>query len=148
MTLILLGVVCWIITSCAQSKNLIKIVGVSMEPSYPVGTQMRIEEVKPTELTRGDLIYFKLELNSQYYVKRLIGLPGETIKLAPAGIYIDGVLLSEHYDVIPESYDTKTFILSEDTYFVLGDNRPNSLDSNNFGAILGSEIIGRAVPID
>jgi signal peptidase I len=134
--------------ACVLGHQLIHISGVSMEPNYPDGSKMWIEETEPQDLGRGDLVYFELWLSGRHFVKRLVGLPGETIRLAPEGVYVDGRLLEETYEVIPYKKIDETFSLGNDEYFVLGDNRPNSADSQNCGPISGSAILGRAVPID
>ncbi|MCD8232121.1 MAG: signal peptidase I [Clostridiales bacterium] len=82
---------------------------------------------------RGDIILFSYPVDeSQTYIKRVIGLPGETVEIRDGGIYIDGseVPLEENY--LPEEWywenDGYYFEVPEDCYFVLGDNRNDSLD--------------------
>ncbi len=82
---------------------------------------------------RGDIILFSYPVDeSQTYIKRVIGLPGETVEIRDGGIYIDGseVPLDENY--LPEEWywenDGYYFEVPEDCYFVLGDNRNDSLD--------------------
>jgi signal peptidase I len=135
-------------TACITERQIIQISGISMEPSYPDGSRMWIEEIEPRDLVRGDLVYFELWLSGRHYVKRLIGFPGETIRLTPEGVYVDGRLLEEPYEVTPYEKIDAIFNLGNEEYFVLGDNRPNSADSQNWGPIQGSAILGRAVPID
>ena len=134
--------------ACVLLPKLIQIAGSSMEPSYPEGTKMTIAPIDPADLERGDLVYLELRESDRFFVKRLIGLPGETVELRSGSVFIDGVLLEEAYDVIPSPYDSDVQSLGEDQYYVLGDNRPLSADSHVWGPIEGSSISGRAIPLD
>jgi len=82
--------------------------------------------------------------DERYYVKRIIGLPGETIEIIGDSIYINGELLEENYgkDPMTESWDSP-ITLASDEYFVLGDNRSISLDSRELGPIKRNLIEGR-----
>ena len=121
--------------------------GSSMEPNFHDGEYLVIDELsyqfrKPE---RGEVIVFRFPLNPrEFFIKRIIGLPGETIQIENSKIIIDGSLLSEPY--LPATFetapDTKVTLL-ENQYFVLGDNRRASLDSRRFGPIKKENIIGR-----
>ena len=94
---------------------------------------------------RGDIVVFHPPNNpSVYYIKRIVGLPGETIEITNGEILINGVSLPEKYISIltPGLYGPKT--LPENEYFLMGDHRNNSLDSREFGPIKIKSIIGRA----
>lgn len=100
---------------------------------------------------RFDIIVFPYKLSKRtYYIKRIIGLPGETVFIDEDGnIFINDELLTENYglEVIQKPGRASIPIkLGEDEYFVLGDNRNDSMDSryDNVGNIKRSEIIGRA----
>ena len=102
---------------------------------------------------RFDIIVFPFEYaKNVYYIKRIIGLPGETVQIDKEGkIYIDGEVLEEPYgaEVIRPEYigiAAEEILLGEDEYFVLGDNRNNSKDSRmpEVGNIDREDIIGRA----
>lgn len=75
--------------------------------------------------------------------KRVIGLPGETVEAISGKIYIDGAPIDEPYIKSIPSYDGK-WVLNDHQYFVLGDNRPSSYDSHNFGPVDRAMLYGKA----
>jgi signal peptidase I len=78
-------------------------------------------------------------------IKRVIGLPGETVEIKFGRVYINGTRLEEPYvNNYCEHCGNKTWVLEQDQYFVLGDNRNNSLDSSSFGPINRSLVVGQA----
>lgn len=131
--------------------------GSSMYPTLNDGDQLVVEKIsyrfkKPE---RFDIIVFNaMEAGNEelvHYIKRIIGLPGETVCILHGKIYIDGEELKESYgyyidDREMEGYDfSEPVLVGEDEYFVLGDNRNDSLDSRKIGCVRKSEIIGQAV---
>lgn len=100
---------------------------------------------------RYDVIVFPYDKkNNIYYLKRIIGLPGESIQIINSSIYINGALLYENYgkesmDEFTEGIAGTSIKLKEDEYFVLGDNRNNSNDSRDrkIGPIKKVEILGK-----
>ncbi len=129
--------------------------GSSMEPNFYDHEYLIIDEISYRfyQPMRGDTIVFKYPKNtSEYFIKRVIGLPGERVVLKNGEISIynndhsEGVRLAETY--LPK--DTKILgdvdlILGSDEYFVLGDNRMASLDSRIFGPLNRKYIIGRTL---
>lgn len=99
---------------------------------------------------RFEIIVFPYRYQENtYYIKRIIGLPGETVQIKEGYVYINGEQLEEHYgrEVMVESgIAAEPLQLGEDEYFVLGDNRNRSADSRqpNVGVIHRDELIGRA----
>jgi len=94
---------------------------------------------------RGDVVVFVPPNDpTQRYIKRVIGLPGETIKIQNGIVYINGKPLNEPYisSSMPDYPEEK---IPQDSVFVMGDNRAVSLDSRSFGPIKISSIIGRAI---
>lgn len=132
--------------------------GVSMEPNFHPGELFLINEnvAHAQDFKRGDVIVFSLPDNAEYYyIKRIIGLPGEKIRVKKEGVYVDNgngfVLLNETY--LPEGSSVpatgayregyaQTYSVPEGKFFVLGDNRAHSLDSRYFESpFIGLEAI-------
>ncbi|MCM1143369.1 MAG: signal peptidase I [Blautia sp.] len=129
------------------------IIGDSMEPTLYNGQEILINRLiyKFSSPGRGDVIVFIPNGNQKthYYVKRVIALPGETVRIQDGKVYIDGVLQEEEdiYDKIADpGIAENDILLGTDEYFVLGDNRNSSEDSRsgNIGAIKRTNIIGQA----
>lgn len=127
--------------------------GSSMEATLSDGDNLVVDKVSYhfREPKRFDIIIFPDEMEPEiYYIKRVIGLPGERVRIDEEGsIYIDGERLSESYgrEVIDNPGLASTEIqLGDEEYFVLGDNRNDSMDSRDarIGLIKKDEIIGRA----
>jgi len=127
--------------------------GSSMEPTLHDGDQLFVEKVsyRFSEPKRFDIVVFPFHYGEKvYYIKRIIGLPGETVKIDDTGlIWIDGEILYETYgkEVIKDpGLARDTIKLGPDEYFVLGDNRNDSSDSRvqSVGNIKRDELIGKA----
>jgi len=127
--------------------------GNSMEPNFHEGDYLIVDEIsyRFNEPKRGDVIVFYYPRDtSQRFIKRVIGLPGETVKIEQGKInIIDGVqdrILNESEYALKESYtDNLTLALNENEYFVLGDNRAASFDSRKWGALSRNYVIGKVI---
>ena len=93
----------------------------------------------------GEIMHVTHE-NTEYYVKRVIGLPGDHVEMRAGFIYINGQPLDEQYSVIRDATDA-SFDVPEKNALVLGDNRPDSFDSRFWGFVPCDSIVGRAVAI-
>lgn len=138
--------------------------GASMEPNFHQGEYLVVDEIsyRFADIKRGDVIIFHPPKNPQvYYIKRVIALPGEAIEFKQGKIIIyndqhpDGSTLDEsNYLIGAGSIITEKpkFTLIDNQYYVVGDNRSNSLDSRSFGPIDDSEVRGkvllRALPLE
>ncbi len=127
--------------------------GSSMYPTLHDRDNLIVDKIsyRFREPERFDVIVFPYKLEKRtYFIKRIIGLPGETVQIDDLGnIYIDGEILEEDYGYETIQYAglaAEPITLGKDEYFVLGDNRNNSEDSRfeDVGIICKEEIIGRA----
>lgn len=130
-----------------------KVIGHSMETTLSDGDQLIVDKIsyRFQDPERFDIIIFpfKYEENT-FYIKRIIGMPGETVQIDEDGnIYINGEILEENYGletIVDPGIAATPITLAEDEYFVMGDNRNNSTDSRYdvVGPIHREDIIGRA----
>lgn len=130
--------------------------GASMEPTFLDGEYLVVDELSYhlRAPRRGEVIVFRYPQNpSQFFIKRIIGLPGDTVRIGDGQvvivntIYQQGAALDESA-YVPAGLRTggqETVTLRADEYFVLGDNRPASSDSRQWGVLPGDNIIGRTL---
>ena len=127
--------------------------GSSMEPTLSNNDQLILDKIsyRFSEPQRFDIIVFPFQYAEKtFYVKRIIGLPGETVQIDLQGnIYINGQILNEDYGKETINFAglaVEPITLGDDEYFVMGDNRNNSSDSRDpsVGNIRRSNIIGKA----
>lgn len=126
----------------------------SMLPTLMVGDRLIIEKLSyyshPPQ--RGDIVVFapppQLQeqgyLEEQAFIKRAIGLPGDTIEVKDGHVYVNGELLIESYIAEAPNYGMSPMVVPPDRLFVMGDNRNNSNDSHVWGFLPRSNIIGHA----
>lgn len=131
-----------------------KIKGSSMLPSFEDGELLLTDKVsyRIGEPKRGDVVVFRAPPSKEDdFIKRIIGLPGETISVEAGKVYVDGTSLKESY--IPPSVATlsgsflsegKQIAVGTGEFFVLGDNRGHSSDSRSWGFIKKEDIVGKA----
>jgi signal peptidase I len=127
--------------------------GTSMEPSFLNGDYILTEKVmyKFNDPQRGDVVVFEAPNRPNTdYIKRVIALPGETFKVENGEILVNGAHLEEIYEpneTNPGQYikESQEITVPENTYIMLGDNRPHSSDSREFGPVSKDTIVGRAI---
>ncbi len=127
--------------------------GASMDYTFTNGQYLIVDELSYhfNSPKRGEVVIFKYPLDTKrFYIKRVIGLPGETVSIANGTVtvtgseYPRGHILNEPYiDQTNKKNDTLTTKLGEDEYFVMGDNRAGSSDSRIWGPVEKDLIVGR-----
>ncbi len=142
----------------------VRVDGFSMLPTLENNQYVLISRLKPRfgDLQRGDIIVFRPPMypsatwlenvlgfpivpgQIEDYIKRVIGLPGETVTIADGKVWINETLLDEPYIADMPSY-TGSWTVPEGSLFVLGDNRNNSSDSHNWGFVPAENVLGKAV---
>ncbi|NCN52382.1 signal peptidase I [Candidatus Parcubacteria bacterium] len=127
--------------------------GASMENTFETGEYLIVDQVtyKLSEPSRGDVIVFHYPKDpSKFYIKRVIGLPGDTVSIVDAQVTItntehpEGVVLDEPYIKHMSPAAPSSVTLGTDEYFVMGDNRDKSSDSRIWGVLTREGIVGRA----
>lgn len=154
---VVLAVVIWLVVNFTTARYVVE--GQSMEPSLYTGQFLIISRLAYMEVgnlfeigspQRGDIIVFDYPGNpGDDYVKRIIGLPGETVTIDEQGqVIVNGELLEEPYlsasEDEPYRGRTGTWEVNTDTYFVVGDNRNSSSDSRSWGVLDEQYIVGKA----
>lgn len=130
--------------------------GASMEPTFETGQYLIIDELsyRFEQPARGEVIVFRYPRsapdNPQFFIKRIIGIPGETVHIkngAVSVVKVSGATLAlgENYVTNQGNGDDLTAQLGPDEYFVMGDNRPESSDSRSWGPVPRQNIVGRAL---
>ena len=128
--------------------------GESMEPTFKNGQYLIVEKIsyRINEPKRGDIVVFRLPSTSRFLIKRIMALPGESIKMDGYNVYINKndvedseffLLEEEHIKHLHSNNMERT--LGENYFFLLGDNRSNSVDSRYFGPIHRNDIVGKAL---
>jgi signal peptidase I len=124
-----------------------QVLGQSMEPNLHTAQRLVVEKVtyRFHGPRRGDIVVIDLpEAGPELLIKRVIGLPGETVSIRGGHVFIDGEPLSEPYVTSPGGRDLPEQVVPPLHVLVMGDNRQFSNDSRNFGPVPIDNIIGRA----
>ena len=121
----------------------------SMVPSFQEGQRLLVNKAIYHRLfgdpERGDVVIFHAPNNQNSdYIKRVIGIPGDTVKIEGGTVYVNGTELDEPYIKDPPKYTLDEQKIPEGQYFVLGDNRNNSNDSHRGWLVPRENIIGKA----
>lgn len=150
-TIVFVGSLFIVVYLFIMQPNQIK--GVSMEPTFENGDYIFTSKVtfKMRKPKRGDVVVFHSPRNKDIeYIKRVIALPGETVSIENQEIYINGVKINEQYvsaktTIMPGSLvqEGLPVLVPEGSLFVMGDNRPRSSDSREFGTIPQSTVVGQ-----
>ena len=125
--------------------------GASMHPNFDTGEFLIVSRMNYffDQPDYGDILVFHFPGNPENdYVKRVVGLPGDTVQISDTNVYVNNILIDEPYikeRCIPSRCPNNEWTLSAKTYFVMGDNRNNSQDSRTFGPIAKDLIVGEAI---
>ena len=132
----------------------VKVIGESMESALYNGQSVLVDRAlsKIVSLKRGDIIVFlpNGNKNSHYYVKRIVGMPGDTLQIADGALMVNGIIVEDDGQDFDKMEDAgiaaNPIKLQSGEYFVLGDNRNSSEDSRsaNIGVVRQSMIVGKA----
>jgi signal peptidase I len=127
----------------------VRVDGFSMNPTLQDGEYILVNRLayKIGQPVRGDIVVFSFPMDpKQDLIKRVIGLPGETISVLDGKVLVNGVPLDEPYIAAPPIYNN-TWVVPEGQLFVLGDNRNESKDSHEWGMLPMENVVGRAILI-
>jgi signal peptidase I len=127
----------------------IRVDGHSMEPSLQSGEFVIVNKLayKIGAPDIGDVIVFHYPRDpDQEYIKRVIGLPNDSVEISNGSVYVNDEPIDEPYIAAPPNYQSNTDV-PENSLFVLGDNRNNSSDSHNWGAVPMEFVIGKALVV-
>ena len=122
--------------------------GASMEPNFQNGNYLVVDIVSYhfENPSRGDVIVLHYPGNrALFYIKRIVGLPGDKIDITGGHMFINGTELDEKYlpgTTVTDAFTKPEFILGSDQYFVMGDNRAASFDSRSWGPLEKNDIVG------
>jgi signal peptidase I len=123
----------------------------SMLPTIQLQDRVVVDKLfcKFSDIKRGDIVVFdppsNIDSKGQQWIKRVIGLPGETVEIKNGKVFINGRALVEPYELEKPTYQFGPTVVTLDSFFVLGDNRNDSLDSHYWGVLPVKNIVGRAI---
>ena len=128
----------------------IRVQSISMQPTLFERDFVLVNKLayKLGDLNRRDVVVFQppIEAEIEPYIKRVIGLPGDTVRVTNGVVYINDLPLQESYEAAPPNYNGE-WKVPQSRVFVLGDNRNNSSDSHLWGMVPVDNIIGKAVVV-
>jgi signal peptidase I len=125
----------------------VRVENISMRPTLEPGEFLLVNKMayKFSGFSRGDIVVFHYDAKEDY-IKRLIGLPGDTVEVQDGKVKVNKTILDEPYVVVPPSYNG-VWQVPAGSIFVLGDNRNQSSDSHSWGFVPLEKIVGKALVI-
>lgn len=124
----------------------VRVDGYSMLPTLENGNFVLVNRLayRMGEPQRGDIIVFHFDMTRQDLIKRVVGLPGDEIRIENGVVYVNGTALAEPYIAAVPTYNG-TWRVPSGNFFVLGDNRNDSSDSHSWGMLPSDKVIGKAI---
>jgi signal peptidase I len=151
LLLLALGL-CWPVWDAATFATSLRVFAVpsgSMAPSLVAGDRVCVETTRRAPPRRGEIWVFRMPKAAAaaqgFAVKRVVGLPGETVEVAAGRVTIDGRPLAEPYRTAPMTYTLPPIELGPDQYLVLGDSRNASNDGHLWGPLSRDRLVGRVL---
>jgi signal peptidase I len=142
---LILAVILFVAINAISAR--IRVDGSSMEPTLHGGEYVLVNKLsyRLGQPDYGDVIVFYYPRDPQQeYIKRVIGLPGDRVDIHDGSVFVNGQLLNEPYIAAAPIYPG-TWLVPDNSLFVLGDNRNNSSDSHSWGAVPFDYVVGKAV---
>lgn len=127
--------------------ELVRVDGSSMKPTLYDGQTLFVEKISlyTENIQRGDIVIVHYPGRTGAYVKRVVGLPGDTVEVKEGSLYVNGERQEENYTLDEKmNWDTEQTVVPEGNYYVMGDNRNDSTDSRSIGPIPRDNLIGKA----
>lgn len=135
--------------NCVSPVGRVRVNGESMLPTIKDGAYVTIES--PKDLKTGDIIIFQADTRKEFYCKRILALPGDTVEIKDGTVFVNGKAKEEEGG-FPKELESISYpiTLNDEEYFVMGDNRAYSVDSRDkrIGPVIKETIIGKVVSID
>ena len=127
----------------------VRISSASMEPTFDVGNVVLVSQQPPglEDLNHGDLVTFTSPEDGRRTVKRVVGLPGDSVVIKDSVLYVNDRVVDEPYvdHAAIDAYYSRTYTVPDGRVFLLGDNRGNSIDSRDYGAVPVGDLLGRVL---
>jgi signal peptidase I len=127
----------------------VRVENISMFPTLKEGDMLVVNKLayKMGEVERGDILTFHYPLEPTLsFIKRAIGLPGDTVEIVDKQVWVNGIALNEPYIVTPSDYTGK-WVVPAESVFVLGDNRVDSADSHVWGFVPYNDLVGKVLAV-
>ncbi len=143
---VLVGAVLFVRTTLVTP---VRVSSASMEPTLYAGDVALVRQQPPDidDLDRGDLVTFVSPEDGRRTIKRVTGLPGDSLVIKDSVLHVNGRPVEEPYvdHELIDAYYSRTFTVPGGTVFLLGDNRGNSVDSRDYGPVQVEDLVGRVV---
>ena len=144
---VLLALVLYLLIDSVVAR--VRVENISMKPTLQPGEFLLVNKLayRLGDVQHGDIVVFHNPQDvAEDYIKRVIGLPGDLVTIINGNVYVNDQMLSEKYISAPPTYKGE-WIVPDDSFFVLGDNRNQSSDSHSWGFVPKKNVVGRALVV-